>query len=478
MCPVPRWVRCAAALQARLDAAIPAPPGTPAPGSPAAAAALLRTGVADIISAIVQLDPQNTDQAVFSLSADTFATWFGDAVDGKTYRGVTAAPEGSAFVATTTTSDAGAGQQFAAALGGFTGVAATRLAPAPLAPLAGPDALAGGIGDSLRPRTALPARLGTVLGGVGDLTAELARSRRLKPVLAYPRFDDPLFEPLRQLSQDAIVPNIADLPPETIAVMEPNPRFIESLLAGASTEMARELLWNEYPTDQRGTYFPRFWDARDAGVPDPPPDIKDLNDWTGALGDQSGRSGGLLVLVVRAELLVMFPNTIVFAQQARFVGSGAVRARTLDDTGAVAYPVLRGNLDPDIALYGFELGAAEAAGSTAAGSTDAGWFFCFMERPGQVRFGLDTAPPGPPAAVDPPLLTWDDLAWSHLQPADADEVLVTANDALAPSSPGLPTWGATSAHLASILCQNPVLLARHATDMLPPPAVPPTGPTG
>ncbi len=272
---------------------------------------------------------QNTDQAVFSLSADTFATWFGDAVDGKTYRGVTAAPEGSAFVATTTTSDAGAGQQFAAALGGFTGVAATRLAPAPLAPLAGPDALAGGIGDSLRPRTALPARLRTVVRGADAAVAALVRTRRLRPVLAHPRFPDPLFEPLRQLGQDYVLPNIADLPPESIAVMEPNGRFIEAVMAGASTELARELLWNEFPTDQRGTYFSRFWDARDAGADAPPPDIRDLADWTGQLGEQSGRAGGLLVLVVRAELLVKFPNTVVFAQHGTYVSGG----RTLDDAG-------------------------------------------------------------------------------------------------------------------------------------------------
>jgi hypothetical protein len=46
-------------------------------------------------------------------------------------------------------------------------------------------------------------------------------------------------------------------------------------------------------------------------------------------------------------------------------------------------------------------------------------------------------------------------------------VLVGANSGLVPTTGGLPAWGLTSAHMASILCQNPVWLARHATDMLP-----------
>ena len=79
--------------------------------------------------------------------------------------------------------------------------------------------------------------------------------------------------------------------------------------------------------------------------------------------------------------------------------------------------MIRGGLDPDVSLYGFEMTPAEAAGT----ATDAGFFFCFMERPGKLRF--------------------------------------------AAPAPGVP--GATSAHVASTLAKNPVWLARHATDMLP-----------
>ena len=32
-------------------------------------------------------------------------------------------------------------------------------------------------------------------------------------------------------------------------------------MVGLNHEMARELLWREYPTDQRGSYFRQFWDT-------------------------------------------------------------------------------------------------------------------------------------------------------------------------------------------------------------------------
>ena len=38
-------------------------------------------------------------------------------------------------------------------------------------------------------------------------------------------------------------------------------------MVGLNHEMMRELLWREYPTDQRGTAFHRFW-GRSGPQPD------------------------------------------------------------------------------------------------------------------------------------------------------------------------------------------------------------------
>lgn|GEM_PF-3474602 len=450
-----------AGIRSRLDSAYP---------TTDAANAELREEATTLIDALNTLTVGSGDQpTVLRMPAQTFTDHYGSIIDGKNYLGVVIAPSTAAtFEALAPTAGLSTAVDFAAALVDFSTLAGSRPIPPPAAELPAPASLAGQVSLQLRPQVAMPARLETVLGGVGDLSADLANNRRLKPVMAYPAFDDPLFEPLRQLGQDYIIPNIAGLPTESIALMVPNVRFIEALLAGVNTEFARELLWNEYPTDQRGTYFAWFFDAADAGE-DRPPDIPEVHLWKRDLGANSPQLAGLLVLVVRAELLVRFPDTIVFAQHGVFSDADGTTVRTLDLAGEVRYPVISGRLDPDICLYGFEMTEQEAAGTT----TDAGFFFCFMERPGQLRFGLDLDEDrGSPA---PQLRSWDDLNWKHLQDAAGPpaigqlpaQVLVGANAGLTPTTFGLPAWGLSSAHMASILCQNPVWLARHATDMLP-----------
>jgi hypothetical protein len=136
--------------------------------------------------------------------------------------------------------------------------------------------------------------------------------------------------------------------------------------------------------------------------------------------------------------------------------------RVLDPNVPVKDPVFSGRLEPDIRLVGFELGVEEARGRRVGdshGPADAGWFFVFMERPGEPRFGLDSGDA-------PPLVSWDDLAWASLDPAGLPFVRIAANT-LTPTGSVNAIWGRTSADQASILLQSPVLLARHASEMLP-----------
>ncbi|MDF1489002.1 hypothetical protein [Tessaracoccus caeni] len=448
-----------AALHTRLDDGFPA-------AAPANAA--LRADAIALIDAVTAVTVGAGDApTVLRIPAAAFTTTYGPHIEGKGYLGAVIAPDTATVLATVApTAGLGSAADFAVALTDLSALASARPIPPPAAALTPLTALAQQVSTQLAPRVTVLARVASVVGGADELSAALARERRLTPVMAYPIFDDPLFEPLRQLGQDYIIPNIAGLPAESIALMVPNVRFIESMLAGVNTEFARELLWHEYPTDQRGTPFRRFFDAADAadGGDPRPPDVPELHRWERDLGSNSPQLSGLLVLVVRAELLVKFPDTVVFAQRGAYVGQGAARRRTLAPDGEIRYPVIRGGLEPDVSLYGFELTPEAAAGT----DSDAGFFFCFMERPGKLRFGLDldddsNTPP-------PTLATWNDANWKHLQPVDGRppaQVLVGPNAGLVPTTAGLPAWGATSAHMASILCQNPVWLARHATDMLP-----------
>ena len=77
----------------------------------------------------------------------------------------------------------------------------------------------------------------------------------------YPDIKDPTYLPLSDISKEYFVPNLGLIPNNTISLMKTNQEFIESYLVGLNHEFARELLWNEYPTDMQGSYFRQFWDV-------------------------------------------------------------------------------------------------------------------------------------------------------------------------------------------------------------------------
>ena len=102
-------------------------------------------------------------------------------------------------------------------------------------------------------------------------------------------------------------------------------------MVGLNHEFARELLWREYPTDQRGSYFRQFWDVKGIIAEDTElepeeladiyKDIEPIDEWSPASGLGTHRNkkrpqGKQLVLVVRGELLKKYPNTIIYAQKA------------------------------------------------------------------------------------------------------------------------------------------------------------------
>lgn len=120
----------------------------------------------------------------------------------------------------------------------------------------------------------------------------------LKPVMAYPEFTEAVYAYLLQISKNHILPNIDKLTQNSITILESNQSFIESFMAGLNHEMARELLWREYPTDQRGSYFRQFWSVKDTLFPqsnNPEEDkelkldIRKIHQWNKPLGENSPR---------------------------------------------------------------------------------------------------------------------------------------------------------------------------------------------
>jgi hypothetical protein len=372
-------------------------------------------------------------------------------------------------------------------------VAATGAPPTP-GPVLRPANLPG-VGTTLLskmdPRVTIPAAITHYLTIAPWVT--WGQEDPLEPVMVAPEFDRPMYEPLRDLGQDWLLPGVGSILPDTVTLVLANQRFVEAYMAGLSHEMARELLYHEYPTDQRGTYFRQFWDVR-GHVPTgggPPNrealrDIRRIHGWRRAqgLGANTGRTPppreDHVVLLVQGELLRRYPNTIVYAVNAV---RGRDGQRTLGTTEQ--FPVFSGRLDPDISFFGFDLLPGEARGPTgpsAETAADQGWFFVLQEHPSEPRFGLD-ADNGQYGAKP---ASWNDLNWAHLAASqhaldvlgylDLDADLPDTSAVVrGPDEPalawhadhGLGATGANGSDLAWITLQRPFRVAIHGADMLP-----------
>jgi len=191
----------------------------------------------------------------------------------------------------------------------------------------GVAATTGAMLTGLDADTTVPA---AVLSSMSVPERLLPFAERFLEVMAYPVIDLPMYKALLGLSVDLFVPNLNEVPPNTISLLSTNQEFIESFFLGLNFEMNRELLWREYPTDQRGTTFRQFWDPR-TELPRPGEsaadrrerlyDITPIHLWdkASALGTHDNRDieqEEELVLVIRGEVLKKYPNAAVYAQRA------------------------------------------------------------------------------------------------------------------------------------------------------------------
>jgi hypothetical protein len=305
----------------------------------------------------------------------------------------------------------------------------------------------------------------------------------IEPIMVYPRFERPMYEALRDVSQELLLPGLEAVSPNTVTLLETNPRFIEAYMVGLNHEMARELLWREYPTDQRGSYFRQFWDVRGRiPVPRTPAererlkDVPEIHRWSGQNGLGSNMTGGSiegrLVLLVRGELLRRFPTAVVYAARAEFeiVDGRVTRGRV--PTAEERYPLFRGTLEPDVTFVGFDLEEDEARGDPEPENGLPGWFLVIQQQPTEPRFGLDVVDGF--ADTLSPLDAWDNLSWGHLaDDAESFEAMthIRFGGALPRIGPQIEPpgvgWGVNAAQQAFITLQKPVRVAIHADDMLP-----------
>ncbi|ALC19716.1 hypothetical protein ACH46N_01710 [Streptomyces pristinaespiralis] len=268
-----------------------------------------------------------------------------------------------------------------------------------------------------------------------------SEARPLRPIMAHPKFTVPIAEELLARWPEWAVPGIGALPPDSVTLLETNPEFAAALLVGLNHEFNRELLWREFPTDQRGTPFARFWPGDEA-------DVDEIARWPldAPLGSGLRTGGeGHLVLLVRGELLRRFPGTALLAVRGE---EGRLPAAF---GGLPGTPLA---LDESTVLYLF-------AGIDEQRARAEDWFFVFREPMRGTQFGFDSGPPVP-------LKTWADLTWSGVTLDAARCVRLAPAPAvpgeLPPADP--PVWGRDAADMARITFQQPFQLAFRATTLL------------
>lgn len=299
----------------------------------------------------------------------------------------------------------------------------------------------------------------------------------LVPEKATPRFPQPMYESLRALSQDLLLPGAEHIPPDTVGLVVGNPRFIEAYMVGLNYELGREFFWRGLLADPRATFFQQFWDVRgrDPAAQDRATDIPPIATWERErqLGGNATRVGGhdMLVLLVRGELLRRYPTATIYAVKAESRHKLGTEER---------YPEFRGTLEPDLTFVAFDLRLDEVRGS----ENDPGWFFVIQEQAVETRFGFDEPVGTGSERFGGEPGHWRELTWGHFvadeQAFEALTHVAVVNNRLGnrtlpltPPDPNKPneisipaTWGMNAAHTAQIALQPPARVAIHASQML------------
>lgn len=328
------------------------------------------------------------------------------------------------------------------------------------------------------PTAPVAAARGTTVATAGttaNATANTAAPtlQQVQPIMAYPVFKEPMSEQLRRRHPELFIPNLGDFPANVVTLLEYNHAFIEAYMVGLNHAFGSELLWREYPTDLRGSYFRQFWDVSEklattatnqlsaadlAAAEEANRDITPIASWgSHKLGENyPAQNRPQLTLAVRADLLRRFPTTVICAVPGKMSGNDVVPDFT-GVTRPILYPAQRTTLGQDILLLNFDLTSADALANL-------GYFFVFHERPGEPQFGLDDGPAG--TTQTSPIPRWSALTWQHL-----GYLLPNAPTGGVNLPAGLQSADAafatidSSAKLAYALFQKPFMVAIHATQM-------------
>jgi len=324
--------------------------------------------------------------------------------------------------------------------------------------------------QAIVPSTTIPTRI------KNRIATNLAITDELEEVMAYPTLNFPMYKPLQDISESSVVPGLENIPNNSITFLQPNRKFIEAYMVGLNHAFAQMLLFNEFPTDQRGSYFRQFWDstkntsyqmnvnttAQTAAI-ESSYDINVITNWLGNnLGlnpspTSSFASASDVILCIRGDLLKRYPNTNIYAVPATSPG-----VPDLNDAKNTKFPVMTAFFEPDITFLGFDITKSMASQ----------YFFVFEQPTHEPQYGLE---PSIVSNTNAPT-NYCDLSWANIQTSNNPQTFLQPGGYLDPTKQSIfsytvstPLWSPSinSAQMAAVLMRRPFRLCVIGQEMLP-----------
>ncbi|MGH2714813.1 MAG: hypothetical protein ACRDM7_13190 [Thermoleophilaceae bacterium] len=219
----------------------------------------------------------------------------------------------------------------------------------------GLDGFTAGVDRAFDPRRDTGSARVRVLAGIDGLDP----AQPLAPLEVCVGLDRPVWRDLESQFVEWLMPGVGQLPEDSVIALETNPVFTDALLAGYNHQLLAELRWRNLRAATGCTPLRVFWERANTGTGARVDDIVGIAGWSDSsqLGAPSHRPGGAaardLVVVVRGQLFLRYPRTLVYLVSALH---GGVANFGLDPAAGATrlLPTFQGRIGTDVTFFGFQ----------------------------------------------------------------------------------------------------------------------------
>jgi hypothetical protein len=171
--------------------------------------------------------------------------------------------------------------------------------------------------------------------------------------------DRPVWADVGSAFPEWLLPGVGALPQDSVIAVETNPRFVDAILTGFNTQLLNELRWRNLPVATGCTPLRVFWDRAEVAAGARVDDIVGIHAWPegSGLGDAqhrpAGASGRDLVVVIRGQLFLRYPATLVYLVSAEHGGTPDFDSDPAADAARLL-PSFQGRIAADVSFFGFQ----------------------------------------------------------------------------------------------------------------------------